>query len=202
MDNTLVNLSCEVIRKNWNICGSDICNTPFFDIVWNDWENKHNTYIKCIYYSTLKSFILQWCNNFDKSEEKIILNNLDTNDRKNVHMICDVIGLHHKSKFIKRKKCKKKKTHIKNMHIYKPKIWLWEFTEKNPFSNNTLVYAHQHNTRNAYLERKYCNYCDKTGLETQLFSSVYIRELYCNDCLETLSDGERGKLSCHKFEPI
>jgi len=54
------------------------------------------------------------------------------------------------------------------------------------------------------MQRKYCNGCNVNGWDTQLFCSVYMNELYCNDCLETLSDGDEmgGKLGDHKFEPI
>ena len=52
------------------------------------------------------------------------------------------------------------------------------------------------------MKRKYCNGCNITGLDTQLYCSVYVRELYCDNCLETLSDGDGGKLGDHKFEPI
>ena len=44
--------------------------------------------------------------------------------------------------------------------------------------------------------------CEKNGWETELFCSVYIRGLYCNDCLETTSDEGGGKLCDHKFEPL
>ena len=51
------------------------------------------------------------------------------------------------------------------------------------------------------LSRKYCNSCNKNGWQTDLYCSVYIRGLYCEDCLKDESDGEGGKLNDHKFEP-
>ena len=50
------------------------------------------------------------------------------------------------------------------------------------------------------MKKRYCSICEKNGLETDLFHSVYIRGIYCNDCLEVESDGTGGTLSDHKFE--
>ena len=52
------------------------------------------------------------------------------------------------------------------------------------------------------MQQKYCDGCNVTGWDTQLYCSVYVRELYCDNCLETLSDDDGGKLGDHKFEPI
>ena len=53
-----------------------------------------------------------------------------------------------------------------------------------------------------YIERKYCYNCNETGKTTQLFCSVYVFELYCEKCLNILTDDNGGKLKYHKFEPI
>ena len=56
---------------------------------------------------------------------------------------------------------------------------------------------------NKYLEKlgsKYCCICERNGLETELLSSVYIRGLYCTECIDNESDGDGGLLIDHKFE--
>ena len=52
------------------------------------------------------------------------------------------------------------------------------------------------------MSSKYCCICHENGYETELLHSVYITGLYCNDCLETESDGDGGLLCDHKFEPL
>ena len=49
---------------------------------------------------------------------------LDGDERKHIHSFCDKIGLHHESKSHPKKKNKR------FLYIYKPKVWLWEYTEK------------------------------------------------------------------------
>ena len=143
-----------------------------------------------------KHFVIQ------ENETTLILKGLDYHDRKHVHLLCDKIGLHHKS-------VQKKKN--KHLWIYKPVVWLWEYTGKNPYSESDekkkLREQKQIQQRQLFkmkMQRKYCDGCMVTGWDTQLYCSVYVRELYCDDCLETLSDGGGGggKLGDHKFEPI
>lgn len=214
MNQTLQNISCDAIRQNWNNhTDYDITNSPFYDIVWNDWENKYTEFTKNIFYPILKKFVMG--NNIGRiepyerqyyiiqeNESTLILKGLSNDDRKQVHLLCDKIGLHHKS--IQNKK-------NKHLWIYKPVVWLWEYTEKNPYSKSDEYYKlreqkqiQQQQTFKEKMKRKYCNGCNVTGWDTQLYCSVYVRELYCDNCLETLSDGDGcgGKLGDHKFEPI
>ena len=133
----------------------------------------------------------------------IVLKGLDNEQRQKVHLLCDKIGLHHKS--VK----KNNKQRNKHLWIYKPSLWLWEYTEKNPYSKTDEYYIQleqkkilQQEKHKEKMSRKYCYMCDKNGWDVQLYCSVYIRELYCDNCLETLSDGHGGRLCDHKFEPI
>ena len=212
MSQTLQNISCEAIRQNWDTqTDNDITNSPFYDMVWNDWENKYAEFTKNIFYPLLKNFVMG--NNIGKNkpyknqyyiiqenENTVILKGLSNYDRKQVHLLCDKIGLHHKS-------VQKKKN--KHLWIYKPVVWLWEFTEKNPYSKSDEYYILQEQKHiqkqekyKSKMQRKYCDGCNVTGWDTQLYCSVYVRELYCDNCLETLSDDDGGKLGDHKFEPI
>jgi len=52
------------------------------------------------------------------------------------------------------------------------------------------------------LQNEECSNCGTNGLESQLYMSVYITNIYCEDCLEIMSDGDGYPLNCHKFEPI
>jgi hypothetical protein len=108
MNKTLQNISCDEIRQNWNI-HKDICitNTPFYDIIWNDWENKYNDSITNIFYPILKKYIsghnIDIINPFEKEyniiqeDNSLILIGLTNKMRKDVHILCDNIGLHHES---------------------------------------------------------------------------------------------------------
>ena len=68
MNQTLQNISCDTIRQNLH---NDITNSPFYDIVWNDWENKYTEFTKNVFYPilhlwTLKTPILQGKKNVKK----------------------------------------------------------------------------------------------------------------------------------------
>ena len=214
MNQTLQNISCDAMRQNWNNhTDYGITNSPFYDIIWNDWENKYTEFTKNIFYPILKKFVMgdnigriepyeQQYYVIQENESTLILKGLDNDDRKHVHLLCDKIGLHHKSVQHKKKK---------HLWIYKPAVWLWEYTEKNPYSKSDEYYKlreqkqiQQQQKFEEKMKRKYCNGCNVTGWDTQLYCSVYVRELYCDNCLETLSDGDGGggKLGDHKFEPI
>jgi hypothetical protein len=56
-----------------------------------------------------------------------------------IHSLCDKIELHHESKSHPKKK------YTKFLYIYKPKIWLWEYTEKNPYLKGKEFYEKQKN---------------------------------------------------------
>ena len=141
------------------------------------------------------------------NEETLVFKGLDWQERKKIHILCDKIGLHHESK--PNPKRKKRNRDNKHLYIYKPKLWLWEYTEENPYSKSKGERERQETERQIKkqkvqekLSKKYCCICGKNGWETELLCSVYISGLYCDDCLDTESDGEGGKLCDHKFEPL
>jgi hypothetical protein len=87
-------------------------------------------------------------------------------------MLCDAIGLHHQS--IPKTKGKK------HLYVYLPKLWKWEFTAKNPYSEHQPeYYAERRKQAEERLKRKYCYKCNKNGMEVDLFCSPYTNKLYC-----------------------
>lgn len=213
--NSLQNVVSENIRQNWNNYQEHLQIDSYdYNIIWDDWYKKHNINYEDVFVTVLRNFlenknvenkkpIFDRIYITQQDEKTIIIKGLTGEERKNIHLLCDKIGLHHESKFHAKKRNKK------NLYVYKPNIWLWEYTEKNPYSKGEEYYRNREiereykmNKKRERLSRKYCCICDKTGLETDLFCSVYIRGLYCNECLETMSDGDGGLLCHHKFEPI
>jgi hypothetical protein len=211
---SLQSLTSETIRQNWDIYKNIVINTPFYENIWDEFEIKQELNEKVPFYLLLKYFINNTMNEYENknninyeipNENIMVINKLDGDKRKFLHLLCDKIGLHHDSKTIKIKKGK----HCKQFYIYKPEVWLWEYTEKNPYSKDIEYYnkkelerQQQKLIKEENLRRKYCCICEKNGLETDLFCSVYIRGLFCDECLETMSDGDGNPLNCHKFEPI
>ena len=212
---SLQNITSDGIRQQWNNYQDEIKNIPsFYDLVWDSWYKKYNIEREDNFVTILRNFIEEKnVENkkplFDRiyiiqhDEKTIIIKGLTSEERKDIHLLCDKFGLHHESKFHTKKRNKK------FLYVYKPSTWLWEYTEKNPYSkgeeyyrNRELERQEQQNKKREKLSRKYCCICDKTGLEVDLFCSVYIRGLYCDECLETMSDGDGGLLCHHKFEPI
>lgn len=112
--------------------------------------------------------------------------------RYELHVLCDELGIHHKSS---------NNQNTRQLHLYKPDPWFWEFSPKNPYSSerNDSKKSQKAQHRRNKLSRKYCYECGATGLEVELFESPYMSELYCEDCLETTSDGAGGLLCDHKF---
>ena len=205
-------MSSEVIRKEWDTYKTVIdIKSQFYDIIWEDWYKKFNIDKKDVYVRLFKRFIEGDKIGIDCIKTKkvisdgdtIIIKGLDCLDRKEVHILCDKIGLHHNSKF------NPKKPNSKFLYIYKPLNWLWEHTDKNPYSKSDEYYKQNEIKRKKRedkmkdrMNNKYCEGCGKTGLEVELYTSVYMQTLYCDDCLETMSDDNGGKMKDHKFEPV
>jgi hypothetical protein len=204
----LKDISSEIVRKNWLNYKDEVYNTPFYEILWDNLEDKFKIDKKNVYLQICKKFINnEKIDNSDcinqLDEETLVFKGLDGDERKEIHHLCDKIGLHHESKSHPKKK------HKRFLYIYKPKIWLWEYTEKNPYSKSAEFYANcelekqlKQQKMREKLSRKYCCICHDNGLETKLFHSVYIRGLYCWDCINTEDDEYGSELSAHKFEPI
>lgn len=212
--NNLKNISSEIIRQNWLNYKDEIFNSPYYQLLWDDFENKFGIDKDNIYLTILKKFINNEKINYKKplfnkihinqmNEETLIFKGLNGEERKNIHHLCNKIGLHHESKPHPKNKYKK------FLYIYKPKLWLWEYTGKNPYSESEEYYEKRETERqikeeklNEKLSKKYCCICEKNGLETELLRCVFIRGLYCNDCIDTMSDEDGGKLCDHKFESL
>ena len=129
----------ETIRQNWNLYKETIPITSLeYETLWNEWYEKYKINKNDELVKMLKNFIIG--KDFQKSKNKIlqdentlILKKVKGERRKKIHEICNIIGLHHESK-------KTNDIYGKNLYIYKPKEWLWEFTEKNPYSKSEEYY--------------------------------------------------------------
>jgi hypothetical protein len=215
---------CENIRKKWDTIEDK--SPEIYDLLWDDWFKKFNVdrIERCV--RLLKNFIM---NNTETIKNPIdgcsiemqddnntmllkgLQNRSKRSKRKMLYSICTNMGLHYKITT----NPKNKKSMF--LYIYKPKIWLWEYTVPNPY----IVAVESHVIRSPkyyeqrreqaqekkekkkqWLHNKYCSNCDATGDEVQLYNSVYISGLHCEDCLEYESDGEGGVMGDHKFEPI
>ena len=215
MNNSLQDISSETIRQNWLNYKDEIYNTLYYELLWDSLKNKFDIDNNNMYFIIFKKFIHNEEIIYEKplfdrihiiqiNNETLVMKGLDGEERKNIHLLCDQIGLHHESKLHPKKK------YNKFLYIYKPKTWLWEYTEKNPYSKSEEYYAKieiiekqiKHQKMKEKLSRKYCCICETNGWDSDLFCSVYIQGLYCNDCLETMSDGDGGNLCDHKFEPL
>jgi len=210
IDFNSLNIPYEELRKDWTKYNSLISyDSNMFNNIWKDWINKFNIDTNDIFINTFvlnfREFITKdkfidktykriQCH-FNKIDDNtLVIKGLNGEGRKNIHKLCDKIGLHHQSIHVGKKN--------KHLYIYKPEIWLWEFTIRNPYSENDSVYLQREQIRENRLSKKYCSICNTTGLNTTLFHSVYLSGYYCEDCLDIESDGEGGALSDHKFEPV
>ena len=210
--NELTNISNDDIRKNWNIHKTNIASTSLqYKSLWDSMEIKLNIDTTDAMYIILKNFtnnekisVKKPINNSTQIVQEphfIIIKGLDSYHRRIIHLLCDKIGLHHDSK------CRPKNK--KWLFIYRPINWSCEYTEKNPYSESDEYYKQRAiewkdkvQQRGHKSKKKYCRECDRDGLEVELFHSIYMAGLYCEECLEITSDGEGCNLNDHKFEPI
>ena len=210
---SLQELSSATIRKNWDIYKDHIVvNNYFYDIIWNNFYKKFDS-DEMKYVIMFRDFIEghDIKNNdipyhFIKENDKtLIIKGMNGEERKMIHKLCDKIGLHHNSVNKNKKK--------KHLYIYLPEKWSFEYTEKNPYSrddeyyHNLEILREKQREKNKEWEREMlqneeCSNCGTNGLESQLYMSVYITNIYCEDCLEIVSDGYGYPLNSHKFEPI
>lgn len=120
--------------------------------------------------------------------------------RKSIHILCDQIGLHHKSvdsPVI---------TIHRDLHIYRPSTWLWEYTVRNPYSKSEeeLERNRERNQQreDEKLRRITCDECGKNALDCEMYSFFYFHAFCCADCLETAVDDAGYPLSDHKNYPV
>jgi hypothetical protein len=107
--NTLKDISSEFIRQNWLNYKDEIYNSPYYESLWNSLESKFEIEQSDIYFTIFKKFINNEEINYKKplldkihinqvNNETLILKGLDGEERRNIHLLCDKIGLHHESK--------------------------------------------------------------------------------------------------------
>lgn len=219
MSVTLENLCAENIRENWQSYKDKIsCESHMYESLWDDLIQKYHIDEHDILFEVLKHFIKtsQIMKISSKSPIKVTYANqttdltsqhniieikgLSNNERRLAHQLCDQIGLHHVSKTNKKKRI---------LTIIIPERWCWEFSEKNPYSESKEYYQQRledHSKREEIKLKKLrsyeCENCGETGDKTELFCSVYVSGIYCEECLDIVSDGDGNELSCHKFESI
>lgn len=192
---TLNDISSENVRKNWDTYKDSVRNTSYYDVLWKNLIDKFDIDESGTYFSILKKFIDDEeidCESLaitkifveKPDNDTIILKRLDGSLRLYVHLLCDKIGLHHQSK----SNSHHSRKNNRDLYIYKPTIWLWEYTKENPYSKPS--------------SRHYCIVCGKNGSETELFRCASIYGTYCSDCIDTTSDGEGHDLCDFKFEYI
>jgi hypothetical protein len=139
----LKDVSFVYIRENWLDYKDIIINTPYYELLWNCLERKNKIDKNDVFFYILKKFINNQeiinndalSNGFiveEINEQTLIFKSLSNNERKHIHLLCDKIGLHHESKT--------EYDNCRFLYIYKPKIWLWEFTEKNPYAPKFISY--------------------------------------------------------------
>ena len=93
---------CNIIRKNTHKTSM----SPYYDIVWNDWEQSNIKLTTNTFYPILKKFV----NGDDivsgeiesgehqyyvlqENKTTLILKGLNSDDRRQLHLLCDNIGL-------------------------------------------------------------------------------------------------------------
>jgi hypothetical protein len=136
---SLQSISLEEIRKNWNTSiGKDI-NLEIYNMLWDDLILKFNINKECVYFKLFRLFIdkKQFLNEkicrLDNENEMCIFK-LDNKEMKELHKLCDNIGLYNESS------CHFKK---RQLHIFYPlnNEWKFEFTPRNPYSESKKIYS-------------------------------------------------------------
>ena len=172
---SLQSLSLECIRRHWNIY-EDIIDDYYFDLIFNDWKNKFHKNITSFSLDIIRKFITDKVSN-------ISIFYLSGKQRKNLHFICDRIGLFHITKVDRLERY---------IYIYKPELWIWEFSEENPVTNcGKVVYDEIQDKKNLeLLSRKYCGKCLKRGPHVdQLYHGDLYCRLLCETCVQTYDNG-------------
>ena len=213
----------EIKRQNWNMYKDIIkVDSLEYEILWNDLYEKYNINKTDAIVEMLQDFIM---GKFKKTKNKIlyddntlILKKVKGEKRKKIHELCNIIGLHHESKNVDNEK------YEKDLYIYKPAEWLWEFTARNPYSKSEEFYKKKNNDailrkekreidnqikkieeqkkREEDMENEMCDICGITGKDAELYICLYGGDICCALCLESTLDKNGHPLSCHKCESL
>ena len=187
------------IRRQWDVYAS-LATPEQYQNIWRDWAHKQGVDLTDANLVLVRSLLENTIQNSDShivNGNELILTKMSDKRRHALHTLCDKLGIHHNSVTVRG---------TRELHLYKPTPWLWEFSAPNPYSKPPTYQdqrkADRETQRDKRLARKHCSECGVNGLEAELFSSVYIGGIYCESCLDEMSDGEGGVFSDHKFEPI
>jgi len=160
----------EIIRKSWNMY-ADRLNIQQFNAVWDDWCKKFSIYEKTKnsgYMNDLKQFIQNQTQKINNpniiivNDQTIKYNHLNSYQRRRMYELCDILGLHYEIK-------EGDGNFDKVLYVYRPDIWLWEFSEKNPHDKNPHIKNPRGNSKRqkiaAEIHRQNLEYDDKYNCE-------------------------------------
>jgi hypothetical protein len=168
--NSLFSKTCEHIRKNWTEYSKTVeITSTEYELLWFDLYKKHNLTYNNQNMIILKEFI-------ESTDKNIVFKEKNKVERKELHELCDIIGLYHRSSGNKNKRILK---------IDKPTKWLWDFTPEKVRPKPEIYVK----------ENLYCDVCGKQKEDNQLYVSPYIQNVICETCLN-----EDEELNCHKWE--
>lgn len=168
--NSLLSTTCEHIRKNWTEYSKVIqTNSTEYELLWFDVYKKHNITYNNPNMLLLKEFI-------ESTNKNMTFKEKSKAERKELHELCAVVGLHHFSSGTGKKR---------KLKIFKPKQWLWDFTPEK-VKTQPEIYVK---------ENLHCDVCGKQKEDNQLYVSPYIQNVICETCLN-----EDEELNCHKWE--
>ena len=183
--------SSDELRKIWY--EYDEIPDYIFDMVYVNWLSKYPVQNK---YKNVENKLRVYAKS--NSIEKLRLRGLSSKDRLHVHDRCNSYGFEHKSENeeVITNTGKKKKSKVERvLVIWKPEKWCWEHTETD---SGKYVKPKRYYKRRV----KYCDNCGASSDDAELLISPYGFGPYCEDCIETMSDGQGGEMSGHKFEPV
>jgi hypothetical protein len=242
MIDSLLNISQEYIRKNWLVYKENVINTPYYEIMWDLFEKEQKIKKDDIYLDILKKFITgtnideeqkEFNNNYNDicinkiDEETLMIENIDRYDRKELHILCDKIKVHHESENIDKCNCEGKckcrsKCNCENkgkskckckgtkrvLYIYKLDNWCWEFT-KNPYIITHVVKTPKKSVKNkkqsekqryiSEMEKTFCDRCNINGNNELLMFSMWSNEIICEKCMK-IADEKGEEIGAYKVE--
>lgn len=210
--NTLQNISCELVRKDW-INYKDIISTEqsYYRLIWNDWIRKHNIDENCPFVKIVHCFIekspidsytkIKYKNYIFEleSDNHLIIKHMSSPERKQLHNICDLLGLHHQTLFYQYVNKNNKTVNKKGFNVYIPENWCWEFSEANPYGGVYLqnikqkkdkIKREKEREKQAMFNSK-CEKCKQKGSVAPLYISLHYDIIICEKC-SNITKGKDG----------